>query len=210
MNAKVLTIIEKCMRRSGQRLHIFLSGGGLRVASFGTTSRQGCRFYGEGTTLKEGLRILSEDIASGSPRAYRDVYGPIEPHYYTGLASAESPLEADLLNRCTIDAMRVVDCANGMKRGILVRVSGPRHVEIPEDVKTAALAGETVEFKDERGLTYRVSPDNEFLDGTPSATAVCLDAPDAPWYYMASKQAIAPTLAQALSDVSAMPFIAWE
>ena len=83
----------------GYNLHVFRSGGGLRVAKL-IKNINGVEhyFYGEGSILSEALRILNDDIKSEG-RNYSDVYGKIETHYYTGSAPIDDLDEWVYLSR---------------------------------------------------------------------------------------------------------------
>jgi len=82
--AKKHNSIDEALK-AGNKLHIFRSGGGLRVINMWDRNdvTEGSIYYGECFNLKEALRILGDDIKAGG-RKYKEVYGPIEPHYLTG------------------------------------------------------------------------------------------------------------------------------
>ena len=90
-------------------LHIFRSGGGLRVSSIEVPEKHKpyvsskIEFYGEGPNLEESLRILNDDIEARG-REYKDVYGPIETHYLTGSYAKDKNIpDALIVSGGTID-----------------------------------------------------------------------------------------------------------
>ena len=86
--------------KDGFTIHAFRSGGGLRVLSmkrpetvgekFGISDEK--KFYAEGATLNDAMRILKDDVKAGG-RKYKDVYGVLEEHYLTGSYSDKDELD---------------------------------------------------------------------------------------------------------------------
>lgn len=95
--------IDQALER-GNRLHGFLSGGGLRVIRLELDGE--LKGYGEHPNVDEALIHASEDFSAGG-RDYYEVYGKLYPHYLTGSSEITSPLDGWLLRGRTIDAYRV-------------------------------------------------------------------------------------------------------
>lgn len=103
-----LSSLDNALRR-GAFLHVFRSGGGLRVARLTAAARVPGRGdlvgYGEHYNLEEALVYAGEDYDAGQ-RAYGEVYGEgkLHDHYLTGSCEASSPADAWVLGGHTIDA----------------------------------------------------------------------------------------------------------
>jgi hypothetical protein len=69
----------------------FRSGGGLVVMDARDENGETIG-YSESPFFHEALRILEDDILAGG-REYKEVYGPLEPHYFTG-SFHETPFQA--------------------------------------------------------------------------------------------------------------------
>lgn len=135
--------------RNGGRMHVHRSGGGLRVVSV----RDRCRVsiaYGEHAYLHEALRIAAEDYRAGG-REYSAVYGPIESPYVTGSSSAADAVDALVLRGTCLDAYWAND-------EFVCDLEGLHYYEVPEAISTRALAGETVQWTCDRGVTREAGP----------------------------------------------------
>lgn len=83
--------LEEMLTETGHQIKVFRSGGGLRVAYSKPKASEGKGYYGESFDLANALRIILDDVKAGG-REYKDVYGPIEPHYLTGSYSSEADM----------------------------------------------------------------------------------------------------------------------
>jgi hypothetical protein len=103
--------------KAGQRLHAFMSGGGLRVVDLHSdtldTANGG---YGEHPYIYEALEYAEEDAAAGG-REYKEVYGEgkLHLHYLTGDPNPSGGLDAWV--RCGRDFDVVFEDGNFVFRG---------------------------------------------------------------------------------------------
>lgn len=179
--------------RDGGKLHAFRSGGGLRVLRI--EREKSLIGYGEHPHTSDAFRILAEDILGGG-RAYGDVYGPIETHYLTGSSEPGDPVDAWVLRGNTFDVH-----AEG---GVLVAsLAGYEERKTPKDIADRATAGETVRWKDSRGVTFESRP-IQFPNGDPGCSTAAIDVPSTVskadvWMWAATYRASGATVLEALA-----------
>lgn len=132
----------------GCRLHVFQSGGGLRVARL---EKDGVlKGYGEHPYIETALKHVAEDYLAGQ-RPYKEVYGGLYDHYLTGSAEASSDLDRQILRGRTLDAWR--------ESGFVVcEIRGLAETPTPKKLEKAVMRdGKPRRFK-HRGFEYEVSP----------------------------------------------------
>lgn len=88
--------------KDGCWLHIFRSGGGLRVVRL--SRGDALAGYGEHPQIEEALAHAAEDLMAGH-RQYSDVYGKLHEHFLTGTEEASCPADGVILLGGTIDAV---------------------------------------------------------------------------------------------------------
>jgi hypothetical protein len=86
---KKYSSLEEMLTKHKHVIKVFRSGGGLRVAYSKPRASDEKGYYGESYDLGNALRIILDDVKAGG-RAYKKVYGPIEPHYLTGAYATEN------------------------------------------------------------------------------------------------------------------------
>lgn len=167
----VLSVVEAALRDQGGTLSAFRSGSGLRVARVARVADSGAPNplcartelgYGEHPHVHEALRILADDLRAGG-RVYVKVYGPIEPHYFSGSSTPHDALDAWLLEGHTFQAR-----FDATAQTFVVELVGMERHRTPMDiVQRVTQGGETVRWTDERGIT-RVATQGQFPNGDPS------------------------------------------
>lgn len=95
------TVLEQALR-AGNKMHVFRSGGGLRVVRL-EDKNQWLSGYGEHPSFEEAIKHAEEDYKAGC-REYSTVYGVLYDHYLTGSATPSSLLDEWILKGHTIDA----------------------------------------------------------------------------------------------------------
>lgn len=133
----------------GCRLHVFRSGGGLRVARLEKDGE--LKGYGEHPYVETAFEHAAEDYLAGQ-RPYKEVYGGRYDHYLTGSADASSDLDAQILRGRTLDAWREKDGT------VVCEISGLTQTPTPKGLKKAVEEdGQPRKFK-HRGFVYEISP----------------------------------------------------
>lgn len=149
----------------GCRLHVFLSGGGLRVARFERGRPSGERGvlkgYGEHPYFEKALAHAGEDYLAGQ-RLYSDVYGNLHTHYITGSSSPSSLIDAQILRGRTLDAW-------GEDGGVVCEIHGQAEVLIPAELKRAVAEDGVSRLLWRRGFLYEISPFT-FPNGEPGTS----------------------------------------
>ena len=134
---------------NGCKLHVFMSGGGLRVASLTVGDKQ--KGYGEHPYLETALSHVGEDYLAGG-RPYKEVYGGIYDHYLTGSSSPSTDLDAQIRRGRNLDAWR------GDDGSIICEINGSADTPTPKGLRDAVMKdGQPREFK-HRGFVYKISP----------------------------------------------------
>lgn len=107
--------------REGAVVHVFRSGGGLRVASLRRGGRE--LGYGESINFEPALDICGEDYEAGC-RPYKEVYGPIHTHYLTGSTKHSSKGDAWVCRGADLD----IHWVDGLVEAVVTssREAGPR------------------------------------------------------------------------------------
>lgn len=140
--------------KSGYKLHAFSSGGRLRVVYFEKEGEQ--KFYGESCNIYEALRILKDDIKFGG-RQYKEVYGPIEPHYLTG----EHPVDNF---DCLVYQSDKSFTAYYEDGNYVVRLQQSVDPRLPKEVEMLVLSGKYNYQEindDERGIFWKLKINGE-------------------------------------------------
>ncbi len=177
---------------AGGKLHMFRSGGGLRVARI---ERVGALVgYGEHPHAGGALNHVAVDFRAGG-RPYAKVYGKQKPNYWTGSSSANDPLDAEILKGNTLDAF-ATDGA------IVVEVRGWGETRTPSDIVARATAGETVRWE-ERGYVLEAGPYTFPGNGEKGCSTRVVSGPECggadPWLFRALRRGSAPTFDEALA-----------
>lgn len=138
--------IEEALK-DGYTVHVWRSGAGLRVLNmkketlgekFGLGEAK--TFYGEGTTLYNALRILTDDVIAGG-RKYNDVYGVIETHYITGsYPDSKDELDVWLASGRKFD----ISCIDNE---IVINMTEKENIRTPEEICQRVYKGERVFWK---------------------------------------------------------------
>lgn len=176
------------------------SGGGLRVVRL-ERDRQ-LLGYGEHPHIEVALQHADEDYLAGG-RPYKKVYGGTEPHYSTGSNDPSSPLDAWVMQGCTVDAWATPE-------GIVVELVGSEDQTPPGEIIEHVLAtGEAVEWAD-RGFRF-CSSRAEGPDGGFGVRTMVLSSPpgakERAWMYPVSKRGVGPTFQIALEAALVAPAI---
>jgi hypothetical protein len=132
---------------TGARLHVFSSGGGLRVVSVSQGDAE--IGYGESPFFDDALVLADKDLEVGG-KPYGDVYGKEYPHFFTGSSKPSSHLDEFILRGNKLDASK-----NGAE--VEVKISGYQDVDIPTDVTQEVLKTGIPALFSDRGFTYMVS-----------------------------------------------------
>jgi hypothetical protein len=190
---KSLKIIERALCGGG-RLHAFRSGGGLRVIRIEKGKRGKLLAYGEAPTIDEALRIAADDFEAGV-RPYNEVYGKIEEHYLTGAYAADDPLDVWVCRGRNFDAWH-----DGER--FVVELTYLEDAQEPPGTVERVCNGETIEWTDARGVTYRASP-SRFPNGERSCSISIVSKPDSmphhrAWMYYARRTGTGETLTEAI------------
>ncbi len=179
-----LSGIEEALKE-GCHLHGFRSGGGLRVIRIEKNGE--LNGYGEHPNVEEALSYANEDFLAGG-REYKDVYGKLKPHYWTGSQTKTSSLDAWLLRGNTIDSYV-------QKGNFIVELRGYAQTEIPAEVRAQVRkTGRPIVWM-HRGFTYETSQ-SCFSNGEPcdgESTRILKSSEDKnrsaadPWLYRIRK-----------------------
>jgi len=138
--------LEQALRENC-RIHGFRSGGGLRVVRIEQDGT--LRGYGEHPHVEDALAHANEDFLAGG-RPYKEVYGVLKPHYFTGESTPTSDLDAWLLQGRTFDAYFESDA-------VVVELKGLHQVTVPEEIQKAVLEDGQTRFWEDRGIKYKIS-----------------------------------------------------
>lgn len=173
---------EKALAKGGN-VHIFLSGGGLRVVCIEDKNKKSIG-YGEHFCIEEALRHADEDLTcylsyekkySGKNAKYT--------HYYTGSSFASSNLDFYIRKGGTIDFSY-----NQNSKEFISVIHDYEHVDIPEWVNQKCMANKTAEFPyrdDETGIIYVCKayqfPNSEW--GTTQSVVFCPSVMKGKEYY---------------------------
>lgn len=132
----------------GCRLHVFRSGGGLRVARL---EKEGVlKGYGEHPYVELALGHAAEDYLAGQ-RPYKEVYGGLYDHYLTGSADASGDLDRQIVRGRTLDAWREDSI-------VICEIRGSAETPTPKRLEKAVMRnGKPRRFK-HRGFEYEISP----------------------------------------------------
>lgn len=189
-----LSLIEADLRKNGGKVHGFRSGGGLRVLRIDRA--KGKSYYAEAPQFDEALIHLAEDIEAGG-RTYKQAYGGIYPHYWTGDSKPSSEVDGKFLLQG-----RAVDVT--FEDGKFVATSIVlEHVKAPEGYEERAQAGETLRWKS-RGFEYEIRgssfPNGEKCTTTSVVSGRKKNGAD-PWFVNQLYSAEADTIEQALGSL---------
>jgi len=154
--------------REGATLHLFRSGGGLRVALLNNGSD--LIGYGEAPNIEEALEYCGEDYEAGG-RPYKEVYGPIHPHYLTGSAEASCNGDRWLLRGTDVD----ISWVDGkVQATITPSVDAGPNWELTKDVVEDGIPRF---YEDDCGYIFRAST-SRFPSGEPCLWTQCVHKPE--------------------------------
>lgn len=176
---------------AGGKLHMFRSGGGLRVARI---ERVGALVgYGEHPRAGGALNHVAVDFRAGG-RPYSKVYGKQKSNYLTGSSSANDPLDAEILKGNSLDAF----AADG---AIVVELLGWGETRTPPGIAARATAGETVRWE-ERGYVFESGPFTFPGNGEKASSTRVVSGPERggadPWLFRTLRRGSAATFDEAL------------
>jgi hypothetical protein len=190
--------------RTGGRMSAFRTGGGLRVVRVEqpetapkpakSTRDPEPIAYGEHPHIDEALRIAADDFRAGG-RRYKDVYGPIEGHYWTGDSCPNSDIDAYILCGDSLAAHYL----DGVFTCVIRSTAA---YQTPEDIAARAMAGETITWTDPRGFT-RVATPSRFPNGDLGCTVRVTGRPEAAHYLRDHRWPVTRT-GQAASFIEAL------
>lgn len=189
MNA--MTVLENALRK-GNIIHAFRSGSGLRVVRVEKSEK--LTGYGEHPSVDEALRHAAEDFVAGG-RPYDKVYGEdaLYPNYWTGSSTADSELDAWILQGRTFDVRFESET-------YVVELKGCGHTHPSDAVNARAKAGETVQWE-ERGYVYETTQSASWNGQMGISTRVVSSPPERSgsdaWIYSITKIGKASTLVEA-------------
>lgn len=148
--------------------------------------------YGEAPHVHEAMRIAAEDYLAGG-RDYYVVYGNVETHFLTGDPTPDSQLDAWVRQGGKFTATTSGD-------RFAFELDGLEQLQVPQAIHNRAQAGETIEFTDDRGVKFEVSP-SRFPNGEMgSSTRVIyspIDNADV-WMWYATRTGSGSTLDEAI------------
>lgn len=200
---EALEFIGQHMLKNKASMHIFLSGGGLRVVrmeappymSSSRPRREGKLIgYGEDPTVEDAFDRLIENIKNKKS----------ESDYLTGQSAPSSWLDAWIRKGSGFESW--VD-----GEWFVVQLKGYADKDEPADLRDRVFKGrETIVWKDEaRGYTYRSSP-SRFPNGEIGMTTACIEyVPGRPqhraWSYYTTKTARDRSFMEAINGAFAAP-----
>lgn len=152
----------------GCRIHTFRSGGGLRVVRI--EDDHSLRGYGEHPHIGKAFKHAEEDLAAGQ-RSYRDVYGPIYPHYLTGSSNADCFLDAWTLKGYNFDLWKEGNHFTTEMKGFF-------QLEWPQDLCTRVKETDNPETFSHRGWVIEVRPFIFPGDGTKGVSGHIIHKPE--------------------------------
>lgn len=160
--------IEEALK-AGCNLHVFRSGGGLRIAYI-EDKNEDLKGYGEHPNLLEALEHLDEDCAAGG-RDYKDVYGEdkIHTHYLTGTHETDCKSDEVILQGGTMDVRH-----DGSD--FIVELKNMEHHCTPRDVVDRVTGTGVSETHTDRGYTYETH--RQQFPGGLGCTTKCLAYPE--------------------------------
>lgn len=188
-----LTGIEKALQE-GNRIHGFLSGGGLRVVRIELDGV--LKGYGEHPSVDHALRHADEDFLAGG-RDYNAVYGGKHLHYLTGSTGVTSPLDSWVRQGRTFDTY--------VRDGeVVLELHGYGETRTPQEVIKEVDEKRLPVTWASRGYTYETSK-SRFPNGEPCHSTKIIDAPEGrsgsdPWMYKIVKYGTGKSLTEALES----------
>ena len=136
-----LHVTEDVLKKGG-KVHIFRSGGGLRVVCI--TNKKGIDVgYGEHPFIEEALKHAEKDLKFGYT-SYSDKYSGDKAkytHYLTGSTYASSNLDSIVKSGATIDFT-----FDKKKEEFISKINTYEHVEIPEHIEELCLSDTNGQF----------------------------------------------------------------
>lgn len=169
--------IHKALKE-GNKMHAFMSGGGLRVVSFSGVG------YGEHPNIEEALKHLEEDYLAGG-RPYEKVYGKLYPHYLTGSTLPTSNLDSWIREGRTFDCWQAGD-------DVIFQLKGLVNTNIPSERREAVMRTGIPVIWETRGYTYRITRER-LPSGDLCTSAKVINSPEGrrdgadPWMYRITK-----------------------
>ena len=187
--------------KDGGRMHVFLSGGGLRVVRIEKAGELVA--YGEHPYIADAMLHTAEDYVAGG-RPYEEVYGSKRRHYLTGSSKPNSELDALVRQGDTFD----VTFEDGQ---FVCAIHGYAHQKSPEGVDERARNGEVIEWE-ARGYRFRTSPFTFPGNGEKGSSTEIVSKPAGrnnadPWMWHTTQTGRADTFMGAITAATTAPSV---